>query len=64
MLQLLVAANVVPSLLIIFILMIEVICYVETLVLRRTTQCHIAEDDILHSHHCENLLSHKYVVLS
>jgi hypothetical protein len=48
-LQLLVAANV-PSMLILFTLMMETIRSSETLVLRRTTRRHIPEDCILKLH--------------
>jgi hypothetical protein len=50
MLQLLVTANV-PSSLIPFALMMEAILSFETSVLTRTTQPHIPEGGILHSHH-------------
>jgi hypothetical protein len=45
--QLLVTANVVPSSLILFTLMMEAICCSETSVLTRSTRRHIPEDVIL-----------------
>jgi hypothetical protein len=39
--------------------MIEEICSSETSVLTRATWHNIPGDDILHSHHCENLRSYK-----
>jgi hypothetical protein len=54
-LQLLVTANAVTSLLILFILIMEAIRSSETLVLTRATWHHIPEDGILHSHRRENL---------
>jgi hypothetical protein len=54
LLQLLVTANVVPSSLIRFILMMEVTRSSATSVLKRTTQRHIPEDDIHPSHRREN----------
>jgi hypothetical protein len=56
-LQLLVTANVVPSSLIPFTLMIEAIRFSETSVLTRTASRHIAKDAIPHSHRRENLKS-------
>jgi hypothetical protein len=47
MLQLLVAANVVPRLLILFTLIMEAIIFFETSVLTRATWHHIPEDGIL-----------------
>jgi hypothetical protein len=52
---LLVTANDVPSSLIFFILMMEAIRSSETSVLKRATQPHTQEDDILHSHRHGNL---------
>jgi hypothetical protein len=46
--QLLVTANVVPSSLILFTLMMEAICSSETSILTRTTPRHIPEEGILH----------------
>jgi hypothetical protein len=57
MLWLLVTANIVPSSLILVTLMMKVICSSKTLVLTGATQCNIPEDDILHSHRCEDLKS-------
>jgi hypothetical protein len=54
---LLVTADV-PSSLILFTLMMETICYSETSVLTRATQCHIPEHGILHSNRSENLKSY------
>jgi hypothetical protein len=54
MLQLLVTANAVPSLLILFTQMMEIICSSKTSVVSRATGRHSPEDGILHSRHCEN----------
>jgi hypothetical protein len=57
--QLLVTAYVVPSSLIVSILMmVEAMRSFKTFDLTRATQCHISEDDILHSQHHENLISY------
>jgi hypothetical protein len=57
MLQLLVIANVVPSLPNLVTLMVEAIRSSEISVLLRATRRYIPEDDILHSHRRENLKS-------
>jgi hypothetical protein len=41
-------------------LKMEAIRSSETLANTRSTQCHIPEDDILHSHRCESLKSYKF----
>jgi hypothetical protein len=51
--ELLVTANVFPSSLIIFTLMMEAIRYSETSVLTSATRCHISEDGILY-HLCSS----------
>jgi hypothetical protein len=56
--QLLATANAVPSSLILFIPMMEVICSSEMSVLTRATQRYIPEDGVLHSHQRENLKSY------
>jgi hypothetical protein len=58
-LRLLVTPNIVPGSLILVSLMMEAICSSKTLVLTRATWCNILEDNILHSHRCENLISYK-----
>jgi hypothetical protein len=46
------------SWLIIFGVMMEAICSPETSALTRSTKCNIPEDEIFHSHRCENLKSY------
>jgi hypothetical protein len=60
--QLLVTANVVPSSLIFFTLMMVATYSSETLFLTTATWRHIPEDSILHGHHRENLKS--YIALT
>jgi hypothetical protein len=64
MLQLLAAAYVAPSSLILSTVMMVVIHSYEMSVLARATQCHIPEDSILHRHCCENLKSYVRTLLS
>jgi hypothetical protein len=61
-LRLLVAANVVPSLLILVTLMMEAIHSSETSVLTRATWHNIQEVGILHSHCRESLKSYKTII--
>jgi hypothetical protein len=53
--QLLVTANIAPSTLILFALMMEVIHFCEMLVLTRATWRYVPEDSIPHSYCHENL---------
>jgi hypothetical protein len=57
--QLLVTANVVPSSLIPFTLMMEALRSSRTSVLIRITRCHIQEGGILHNYRRENFKSYK-----
>jgi hypothetical protein len=56
--QLLLTANVVTSLLIIFTLMMKALLSYERSVLKRGTRRNTPEDGILHSHHGEYLKSY------
>jgi hypothetical protein len=58
----LLTANVIPSSRVLAILMMEALCSSETSFLKRATGGIIPEDDILHSHCCENLKS--YIALT
>jgi hypothetical protein len=60
--QLLVTANVVPSLPILVTLMMEALLPSETSALKTAIRRNIPEDDILHSHRGENLKP--YIVIS
>jgi hypothetical protein len=55
---LLVPANIVPSSLMLFTLMMEAVRPTKTSVVTRATYRHIPEDGILHSRHRENLKSY------
>jgi hypothetical protein len=61
-LRFLVTANVVPRSSILVILMMEVLSFFETSALTRATYRNIPEENNLHSHHRENLIS--YVALT
>jgi uncharacterized membrane protein len=58
-LQLVVTANTVPSLLALFTLMMYVIHSSEKSVITRATWCHVTGEGILHSQCCENLKYYK-----
>jgi hypothetical protein len=63
-LQPLVTANVAPSLLILFTLIMEVVHFSKTSVFTTATQRYMPEDDIF-SHHCENVKSFcDYIILN
>jgi hypothetical protein len=57
-LWLLVNAIIPSSPILVTLMMMEVICSSETLVLTRATWHNIPQDDILHSHHCKNFKSY------
>jgi hypothetical protein len=60
---LLVTANTVPSLQILFILIMEQTPSSETSVITRGMRCYITEDGIPHSHRRENLQSYFYFII-
>jgi hypothetical protein len=58
LIRVLVIVNVVLSSRILYTMMMETIRFSETQVLTRAIRSHIPENDILHSHRCENFKSY------